>query len=64
MKKFIKFKIMRTLGTILRSFFKTKKLQYWLCIPSSFKTKHEKEMFIMDTIMLLQSKIEVNEIQK
>lgn len=64
MKKFIKFKIMRTLGTILRSFFQAKKLQYWLCIPSSFKTKHDKELFIMDTIQLLQSKIEVNEIQE
>lgn len=55
---------MRTLGRILRAFFKAKKLQYWLCIPSSFKTKHDKELFIMDTIMLLQSKIEVDEVQE
>lgn len=55
---------MRTLGRILRAFFKAKKLQYWLCIPSSFKTKADKELFIMDTIMLLQSKIEVDEVQE
>ena len=50
---------MRTLGEILKKFFKAKKLQYWICVPGSFKTKHDKELFIMDTIQLLQSKIDV-----
>lgn len=50
---------MRTLGQILKTFFKAKKLQYWICVPGSFKTKHDKELFIMDTIQLLQNKIDV-----
>lgn len=53
---------MRTLGEILRRFFTTKKLQYWICVPGSFKTKKDKELFIMDTVQLLQSKIEIDEI--
>lgn len=52
---------MRTLGNILKSFFKTKKMQYWLRIPKTFDNHKQKELFIMDTLEFLNNSCEVQE---
>lgn len=52
---------MRTLGRILRKFFGANKEQYWLCIPKYMDSKKAKELFIMDTIEFLTSKIRTDD---
>ena len=52
---------MKTLGIILKKFFLSKKEQYWLCIPKNMDSKRNKELFIMDTLEFLTSKIKTND---
>ena len=52
---------MRSLGQILRKFWRAKSKQYWICVPSKMESKKVKDLFIMDTIEFLSNKIQVNE---
>ena len=52
---------MRTLGKILKKFFRAKKNQFWLCIPFVMKTKKAKDELILDTIEFLNKSITIEE---
>ena len=57
----LKNKSMRTLGNILKKFFAPKTTNYWICVPSSLKSKKKKEKFIMNTINFLQETITIEQ---
>jgi hypothetical protein len=52
---------MRTLGNILKKFFAPKTTNYWICVPSSLKSKKKKEKFIMNTLNFLQETITIEQ---
>ena len=50
---------MRTLGKILKRFFKTKKKQFWICIPLVMKSNKAKDDLISETLEFLNQSIKI-----
>ena len=50
---------MRTLGQILKKFFGSNELKYWLIIPKYVNTKKEKQQLIKTHTEFIKEKIEI-----
>lgn len=50
---------MRTFGQILKKFFGSNELKYWLIIPKYVNTKKEKQQLIKTHTAFMKEKIEI-----